>query len=367
MERRRASGRYGAQPLVPVAVLTRRPTLPLAAALRGVEGLRLVDGQSGVPAVEVAQSGGSWCRPALIVDEVILERTDGPSAGWMGTLTAGMVSAVEVWIAGRPMPPHIASVVAACGAVLATSRGDVPDGLRLLEQGQGTAAVALTAVVVDGQGGTVADAQVSVVGTSIRGTTNSRGLVVLRDVPEGPRLIRVQKVGHLPVTSPVTVSAADTITNVFELPRVTGAQPLDTVNVAGRRGLVPMSEVPVMLRGFEERRRSQRYPAATYISRDDNTRRSEQAVSDWLRSSSRIRVQSGSRRYVELRGGSGRSRWCLPHVFLDGNVLSTSGVVDDVSPTTVAAVEVHSVTAGAPSEFIRPGNSCGVVLIWSLT
>ncbi len=270
-------------------------------------------------------------------------------------------------MAGGPLPTHFAPIVATCGAIVATSRGDTPDAFRVTEQGPGSAAVALTAMVVDGAGGVVAEAQVSVVGTSIRGTTNSRGVVVLRDVPEGPRLLRVQKVGHLPMTSPVTVSRADTITNVFELPRVTGAQLLDTVNVAGRRGLVPMSDVPVMLRGFEERRRSQRYPAATYISRDDNARRSEQAVSDWLRVSSRIRVQSGSRRYVELRGGSGRSRWCLPHVFLDGNVLSTSGVVDDVSPTTVAAVEVHSVTAGAPSEFIRPGNSCGVVLIWSLT
>src|SRR5262245_62849009 len=70
-------------------------------------------------------------------------------------------------------------------------------------------------VVVEGVNRPIGNAQVSVVGTQIGAQTNDNGEFRLNSVPPGPRQVRVQRIGFAALTSPVTVTAGETVTIDF--------------------------------------------------------------------------------------------------------------------------------------------------------
>ncbi len=72
-------------------------------------------------------------------------------------------------------------------------------------------------VVVEGVNRPLGNAQVSVVGTQIGALTNDNGEFRLNNVPPGPRQIRVQRIGFAALTSPVTVTAGETVTIDFTI------------------------------------------------------------------------------------------------------------------------------------------------------
>ena len=72
-------------------------------------------------------------------------------------------------------------------------------------------------VVVEGVNRPLGNAQVSVVGTQIGALTNDNGEYRLNNVPPGPRQVRVQRIGFAAATSPVTVSAGETVTLDFTI------------------------------------------------------------------------------------------------------------------------------------------------------
>jgi TonB-linked SusC/RagA family outer membrane protein len=72
-------------------------------------------------------------------------------------------------------------------------------------------------VLVEGVNRPLGAATVSVVGTSIGAQTNDNGEFRLNNVPPGPRQVRVQRIGFAAVTSPVTVTAGETVTIDFTI------------------------------------------------------------------------------------------------------------------------------------------------------
>lgn len=67
-------------------------------------------------------------------------------------------------------------------------------------------------VTVEGIGRPLANAMVSVVGTQVGAQTNEAGEYRLTNVPAGPRVIRVQRLGFSPATANVTVESGRTAT-----------------------------------------------------------------------------------------------------------------------------------------------------------
>lgn len=56
---------------------------------------------------------------------------------------------------------------------------------------------------------------------------------------------------------------------------------------------------------------------------------------------------------------------CAPRLWVDG-VVAPAGVVDEIVPRDrVRAVEVYPSAAFVPGDFVRPGDLCGVIAIWT--
>lgn len=70
--------------------------------------------------------------------------------------------------------------------------------------------IAGTVTIAGGQ--PLVGANISVVGTEVRGATGPDGRFSLGNVPAGAREVRIQRIGYAPVTRPVTVRAGETVT-----------------------------------------------------------------------------------------------------------------------------------------------------------
>ena len=101
---------------------------------------------------------------------------------------------------------------------------------------------AATAVPLSAQGGTIrgtvsdsagtglANAAVSVEGTTLRSTSGSGGAYEIRGVPAGPRTVRVRLIGYRSATEPVDVVGGDAVTRDFTLTRsAVQLAPIDVV------------------------------------------------------------------------------------------------------------------------------------------
>ncbi|HEY6092863.1 MAG TPA: carboxypeptidase-like regulatory domain-containing protein, partial [Gemmatimonadales bacterium] len=98
------------------------------------------------------------------------------------------------------------SAVLALGALALVSPG------RLAAQGE------VTGRVTDKTSGAgLAGAQVSVVGTTIRGLSGQDGRFRLANVPAGAATVRVAFIGYSTVTQPVTVTAGGSVESNFAL------------------------------------------------------------------------------------------------------------------------------------------------------
>lgn len=120
-------------------------------------------------------------------------------------------------------------------------------------------------VTVRGTQAPVPTARVMVVGTSIAAATDAAGHYTLRNVPAGPRSIRVNSIGFQEQTKPVTVTPGTAVTLDFVLTQVplqleqvvttaTGIQrrveignAVSTVNAAKRTQTAPVTDVASLL------------------------------------------------------------------------------------------------------------------------
>ena len=116
--------------------------------------------------------------------------------------------------------------VAGCVVAAVVIQGIAPP--TLAAQTRGT----ITGVVQEQDRGIpIEGAQVSVVGTSIGGMTQSGGRYTLTNVPAGPQVVQVRRIGYSSQTRAVTVVAGETATQDFNLSRSVIA--LDEVVVTG--------------------------------------------------------------------------------------------------------------------------------------
>jgi TonB-linked SusC/RagA family outer membrane protein len=99
----------------------------------------------------------------------------------------------------------------------------------------------ITGTVTGEAGQALANAQVSLVGTTLGTLTNESGKYTIANVPAAAYRIRAQMIGHRPVENPVTVTAGATVTQNFVLKAQVIA--LDEVVVTGTAGAARQREV----------------------------------------------------------------------------------------------------------------------------
>jgi TonB family protein len=232
--------------------------------------------------------------------------------------------------------------------VLLVAGGIVP--VAALAQSRGT----INGTVRD-SAGTIAFAEVSIVGTDAAVVTDEFGRFRFTSVPFGSVELKVRRLGYTPTTQIIQFSK--------------GTEPVVEILMSAAPGYLPSVEVheprqvyDSRLQGFKDRSTK---GIGYFITRERLEKLASYRFSDVIREvpGARLRTLRGGGTTINLRGAN-----CAPLVFVDGNPAG-AGVVDldmfDLG--MVEGIEVYSGLASVPPEFVtaRGLDRCGVVAIWS--
>lgn len=214
---------------------------------------------------------------------------------------------------------------------------------------------AIHGVVRDTLGLPVAYAEVT--GASARVLSDSLGRFRLANMPAGPVVLQVRRIGYRAGSWAGSVRAGETIAAVLALVPI--ARDLQAVVVEASRGGNARQ-----MRGFYQRR--QRY-GGHFLGRKDIARHDDARMTDLLRARvPGVSLSSSGPGPTRLRL---RGQRCAPMVWIDGAPTPAGEFdVDVIQPFTVAAIEVYPGSGTVPAEFRTSygRDSCGgTIVIWS--
>ena len=220
---------------------------------------------------------------------------------------------------------------------------------------QGQTAI-VVAFVTDTAGRPVSGADVQVVGTSIRGSTDDAGRVALLAIPTGKAVLRLRRLGFAEMTVPIAVTAGATPEGRYRMMPV-------AAEVA--RVVVRASELKperyASTRKFDNfyRRRSQN--SGTFITREMIDARNAQKSEDLLRLVTGVKIRyRGTTPFIQFM------RCPQVNVYIDG-IRSHDGYRDyfALSPLDIEAIEVYHGMAQVPPEFSPRPNDCAAIVVWT--
>jgi Gram-negative bacterial tonB protein./TonB-dependent Receptor Plug Domain. len=214
---------------------------------------------------------------------------------------------------------------------------------------------ALRGVVRDSLGGVVSNAHVAIDGSTTQTLTDSNGAFRFPRLPSGEALVKVRRLGYVPVSATVRIETGAEAQMDLKLSPL--AERLPPVEVR-RKAEVYDSR----LAGFNERKGKH---VGRFVTREKLDLMNSARFIDALRSIPGVEMRT-------LRGGvvtvSLRGARCAPTVFIDG-FPATAGVMDldMIDLSGVEGIEVYSDMGSIPPEFssARGGDSCGVIAVWS--
>ncbi len=193
--------------------------------------------------------------------------------------------------------------------------------------------------------------------------TDSTGTFSLRAPAAGRYRLRVARIGYAAVeTEPINVGRRETLD--LELHLASRAVPLSGVAVSVRAA---NRSRRLESRGFYDR---QSKASGTFITRDAIEKRRASDLVEIFRGVRGFKVQPNRRGPGYFLVGNRDTRGCLPVVFLDGIELrrlpgDRSDVIYAVSPEHVEGIEAYPSRMTVPPQYVRPDQSCGVILIWT--
>jgi hypothetical protein len=225
----------------------------------------------------------------------------------------------------------------------------------------------LDGVVTDTSLVPLGNAEVLVVGSSLRLATGASGRFRFVDVPPGQWVVMVRHVGYEPMTIVVDVNGADTLRLSFALEHT--ATTLGTVTVAAKGGSPRMAE-------FDERRKN---GLGQFLTQDDIAKHNALRATELIRTISSVNVRGTAPKggnpawvaYSYRPGGSGGGRrsgglLCEFQVVVDDIPMPAGYNLDDLpGPKDIAGIEVYSGPATIPLQFKGFDRSCGVILVWT--
>ncbi|MBL0938771.1 MAG: carboxypeptidase regulatory-like domain-containing protein [Gemmatimonadaceae bacterium] len=268
--------------------------------------------------------------------------------GAHGTDTTGMIEMV--------VPEHgIARLDLTVGTVSHVDVDSVP-----MRRGQGV----LRGRILGPLGQPLPNASAGVWGTGLTARTDSSGYWQLRQLPMGTHTVDIRAIGFQAEQHIVDIGDLADHELHSTLERMVT---LDTVRTRALREQLFVPEI----RAFEQRRRtghgSFRGPAEV-----DQIMPSEAA--HLFRTVPGVRVIPDMRSSLMLgyrilmRGGAAGAS-CVPDLIIDRVRIANDlheGLIDDwVLFSQVRAVEVYQAITGTPPEFMRAGNQCGTIVIWT--
>ena len=212
--------------------------------------------------------------------------------------------------------------------------------------------------VLNRSGAPVANARVSLMGSSAATLTRANGDFALDSLPSGTQALVVRQLGYRPTEVPVELSANQPSRVTVQL----GAYvpELSPVEVVSKRdeGLQKV--------GFSERKRTG--AGGYFLGPEQLERRNVQKFTDVLRTAPGLRVteQNGQATVTATRSSMGGG--CVL-MWVDGaqwQQIDAGDLDTFVRPEEVAAVEVYS-GVSVPAQFTTPGSNCSVVVVWTKT
>ena len=210
--------------------------------------------------------------------------------------------------------------------------------------------------VHDSLGRSIAGAELTVEGTSVRGVTDERGELRFTAVRGGPATVHIRRLGFRPATIDVVVDQRVPATSIITLASI--AQRLAPIVVKGGTNYTGR------MAGFYPRRD---LGIGHFVSRDKLAHDHPAQLSDVFRRLPGVQITSTRfiRNAIRFRGNSGS---CWPLVWLDGAPLPTAEFdLDFLAPSSVEGIEVYSGVSQIPPQFMgsRGMGSCGVIVVWS--
>jgi hypothetical protein len=215
---------------------------------------------------------------------------------------------------------------------------------------------ALSVSVRDSVGRSIAGAELTVEGTTVRGITDERGELRFSAVRGGPATIRVRRLGYQPANVDVMVDQRVPATTIVTLTAV--PQRLAPIVVKGGTNYTGR------MAGFYQRRD---LGIGHFVSRERLERDNPSQLTDIFRRLPGVQITSTRfiRNAIRFRGNGGS---CWPLVWLDGAPLPTAEFdLDFLSPQSIEGIEVYSGISQIPPQFMgsRGLGSCGVIVVWS--
>lgn len=213
--------------------------------------------------------------------------------------------------------------------------------------------------VQDDNGTPVAGVRLEFMGSPYFTFTDPAGRFRLGNVPLGPYLVRVRKIGYAPQLFSLQLNSKDVADLSIRLSKATG---LDTVRVIAQKDFRADR-----LRGFYERK--EKGFAGQFIEEKEIRDRRPFNMSDLLRGRPSILVsrdQNGGTvvfgRNIHIVGG-----FCPMALFIDGVPLNRlDGYIDRYVPIdAVKAIEIYPTATQVPMEFQRQESGCGAVVVWT--
>ena len=224
------------------------------------------------------------------------------------------------------------------------------------------ARAALQVVVQDTAGRPLAEARVRRLPDSVAMLTDAAGRAVLRDLPADTVRVEVLAIGHEPrVLTGVLRAGVVAEPTVSLMPLPFWLDPL--VGTAD----APMS---ARLAGFARRRQ---LGLGTYLDRAEIASRRAQRAHELLLGITGVSVRGGRVQFqrgggqIGKMGGECRATVYLDGVFVEGpdTPLVRNGVLDELHPEDLEAIEVYRSVGSAPPEYARMDLSCGLILLWT--
>ncbi len=214
----------------------------------------------------------------------------------------------------------------------------------------------VVAFITDTAGRPVAGADVQIVGTSFRGSTDDAGRVALLAVPTGKAVLRLRRLGFAEMTVPISVTPDMGAATEYRMTPV--AADLKEVVVRASE-LKP--ERYAKTRKFDNfyRRRSQN--SGTFITREMIDSRSAQRSEDLLRMATGVKIRyRGTTPFIQFM------RCPQVSVYIDG-IRSHDAHRDyfALSPLQIEAMEIYHGMAQVPPEFSPKPNDCAAIVVWT--
>jgi hypothetical protein len=221
---------------------------------------------------------------------------------------------------------------------------------------QGPTTAIVVAFVTDTAGRPLSGADVSVVGTSVRGSTDDAGRVALLAVPAGKAVLRLRRLGFAELTVPISVTAGMTPESRYRLMPV--ATDIEKVVVRASNLKPDRYAKTGKFDGFYRRRGQQ---SGTFITREMIDSRNAQKTEDLLRLTTGVRIRyRGTTPFVQF------ARCPQVNVYIDG-IRSHDGFRDffALSPLQIEAMEIYHGMAQVPPEFSPRPNDCAAIVVWT--